>query len=63
MIKIFPNSFAECIKCHTPLSGDVKFIGGNAYCSEHYEKELEKPDTEKKRKDLNWFTKHFDISR
>lgn len=60
MIKLFPKSSAECIKCKTPLSGlNVKFIGDYAYCSEHYEKELEKNDNNKKQTEMNWFKKYF----
>ena len=64
MKKLFANNSTECIKCGTPLNGTrIKFIGDNAYCNEHYEKELEKPDNRKKQKEMNWFTKHFNISR
>jgi len=61
--KLFEHSTAECIKCKTPLAGDVKFIGNEAYCTEHYEKELEKSDNDTKKKEMNWFTKFFDTSR
>jgi len=64
MRRIFSNTKTECIECKTPLNGSkIKFIGDNAYCKEHYEKELEKPDNEQKQKEMNWFTKHFNISR
>ena len=64
MKKLFENTSTECIKCKTPLQGsEVKFISDEAYCNEHYEKELEKSDNDKKQNEMNWFTKHFDTSR
>ena len=61
MIKIFPKTSTVCIKCGTPLQGkNVLFIGDDAYCSEHYDKELEKPDNDIKKSEMDWFAKHFD---
>jgi hypothetical protein len=63
LIKLFENTYVECFICKTLLYGKVKQLGNKYYCDEHYEKELEKPDNDKKRKDMKWFTKHFDITR
>lgn len=61
MKKIFENTYVECVKCGTPLQGnDVKSRGGNFYCAEHYEKELEKSDNNRKKQEMNWFTKHIE---
>jgi hypothetical protein len=61
--KLFENTYVKCFVCGTLLNGKVKQLGNKYYCEEHYEKELEKPDNQMKKKEMNWFTKHFDISR
>jgi hypothetical protein len=48
------------VVCGTPIQGDIKSIGNNYYCSDHYEREFEKANNEMLKENLKWFKKHWD---